>query len=231
MTTGKEVVEYARYIGTGRPYILGAVGPSAYDCSGLILAVFKHFKIATFPNVPREAGAQARWLGVNGIQVSIADACNTPGAILAIDIGPAGGGAGGNHIGFCLSPGISFEARSRAYGIGSWPLSDHKWTGGYLAPGVNYHQPVPQPDPVSHEKEEMIPYYMLKNAKFQNIFACYGGDNGRVVEAMLGPGEFAALQSVGVPFNANVDEVEIRRAHAEAGGDTGTGGPLLPIDV
>lgn len=229
MITGQEVVNYAQFIGAGRPYILGAAGPAAYDCSGLILAVFQHYNIASFPALPREAGAQARWLGVNGVQIPVAEATSTPGAVLAIDIGYSGAGAGGNHIGFCLSPGISFEARSRAYGIGSWPLSVHKWTGGYLIPGVSYPQPVPQPDPVTHEKEEMLPYYMLKSAKYQNIFACFGGPEGRVVEALLGPGEYAAFVSVGVPFNANVNDDEIRRAHAESGGDTGTGGPLLPI--
>lgn len=138
MITGQEVVDYAKFIGTGRPYVLGATGPAAYDCSGLVLAVLQHFYLAQFPNFPREAGAQARWLGVNGKQVPVAVASVTPGAILAIDVGPSGSGAGGNHIGFCLSPGISFEARSTGYGIGSWPLSQHKWTGGYLIPKVNY---------------------------------------------------------------------------------------------
>lgn len=229
MITGKEVVEYAQFIGTGRPYILGAAGPSAYDCSGLVLAVLQHFNLATFPNFPREAGAQARWLAVNGTKLPVVQASAVPGAILAIDKGYSGAGAGGNHIGFCLTPGISFEARSRAYGIGSWPLSQHAWTGGYLIPGVSYDPPTPQPDPVTHEKENMLPYYMLKSAKYSNIFACFGGPEGRVVEALLGPGEYAAFLAVGVPYNANVEDVEILRAHRESGGDAGVGGPLLPI--
>jgi hypothetical protein len=162
---GQEVVDYAREIGAGKPYVLGTAGPDSYDCSGLILAVFEHFAIATYPSFPREAGAQARWLATHGQQISISAASATPGAVLAIDKGPSGGGAGGNHIGFCLSPGVSFEARSTHYGIGSWPLSDHKWTGAYLVPNVDYTPPHPQ--------EEEVPYLIVGLTGYADLFACF----------------------------------------------------------
>jgi NlpC/P60 family protein len=218
MITGRALVEYAQQIGQGRPYVLGAAGPNAYDCSGLVLAVFRHFGIADFPQFPREAGAQARWLAVNGTQVDISQACITPGAILAIDLGPVGGGAGGNHIGFCLTPGISFEARSRAYGIGSWPLSAHHWTGGYLAPGVDYTEPVPEPDP----EEDTLPEFMIISTKYKNIFGVW---RSGVIRGMFGDEEYLRYAAANVQLvTVRADEIETALALAGPGS-----GPLVVV--
>lgn len=145
MTTAAEVVAYAVKIGPGHPYVLGAIGPDAYDCSGFVYAVLKHFLIGG-ATLPREAGAQSRWLATHGTPITIRTAFNTPGAILSIDKGPSGVGAGGNHIAFVRSPGFTIEARSRAYGIGTWPTSTHRWTRAALIPGVNYSTPVEDDD-------------------------------------------------------------------------------------
>lgn len=42
--TGSDVVEYARQF-IGCPYVSGATGPDAFDCSGFVSFVFKHFGI------------------------------------------------------------------------------------------------------------------------------------------------------------------------------------------
>lgn len=217
MTTGKALVAHARLISEGRPYVLGAAGPNAYDCSGLVLTTLGHFGVATYPNFPREAGAQARWLAVNGIQIPIADAATVPGAIFAIDLGWQGGGAGGNHIGFCLTPGLSWEARSRAYGIGSWPLSAHHWTGAYLAPSVDYN---PQPDP--QPEDPTLPSYMIICTAYKNIFGIWPTG---VIRGLFGDEEYLRYVQANVPLKTvRQDEIETALRLAGIGS-----GPLVPV--
>lgn len=52
-STGQQIADYAKQF-LGRPYILGANGPNAFDCSGFTRYVYKHFGI----NLPRTAYEQ-----------------------------------------------------------------------------------------------------------------------------------------------------------------------------
>lgn len=44
-----EVIGYARQQ-IGKPYVYGAVGPNSFDCSGLVVAAFKHGAGKTLPH-------------------------------------------------------------------------------------------------------------------------------------------------------------------------------------
>lgn len=55
MVTGADVVQYARQQ-LGDPYVFGAEGPDAFDCSGLVQYVYKHFGL----NTPRTTYDMAR---------------------------------------------------------------------------------------------------------------------------------------------------------------------------
>lgn len=52
-STGQQIADYAKQF-LGRPYILGANGPNAFDCSGFTRYVYRHFGI----NLPRTAYEQ-----------------------------------------------------------------------------------------------------------------------------------------------------------------------------
>lgn len=48
MTSGADIVAYADQQ-RGKPYVFGSRGPSAFDCSGLVQYVYKHFGLSTPP--------------------------------------------------------------------------------------------------------------------------------------------------------------------------------------
>lgn len=65
-TTGEAIVAYAREQ-LGDPYVWGATGPNAFDCSGLVYAAYKAAGI----NLPRE---RAKDLGREGTAVAAGNA-------------------------------------------------------------------------------------------------------------------------------------------------------------
>jgi cell wall-associated NlpC family hydrolase len=53
-TRGRRVISLARSQ-AGKPYVYGAAGPNAYDCSGLTMWVYRHVHV----NLPHNSAAQA----------------------------------------------------------------------------------------------------------------------------------------------------------------------------
>lgn len=71
---GQQVLQYAMQY-NGYPYVWGAVGPSSFDCSGLVMYSYAHFGI----NLPHFSGSQAQ----QGVEVPASQI--QPGDIIAND--------------------------------------------------------------------------------------------------------------------------------------------------
>lgn len=106
----------------GKPYVMGANGPDAYDCSSLVKAAYAQIGITT----PRTAQDQRDWLAAgNGYQVPLGD--EQPGDLVFINsyLGEATIG----HVAIIRDPGTrqTVEAASRDLGVihGSYTI----WTG------------------------------------------------------------------------------------------------------
>ncbi|MFR3687243.1 MAG: CHAP domain-containing protein, partial [Enterococcus sp.] len=86
----------------GKPYVWGAEGPDSFDCSGLVMWALKQLGI-TFPHYTGD-----QW---NSVQ-RITEAELKPGDL--IFYGPNAN----RHVSVYISPGVCFEAKSPAEGIG-----------------------------------------------------------------------------------------------------------------
>lgn len=73
-TIGQKVLQYAMQY-NGYPYVWGAVGPSSFDCSGLVMYSYAHLGI----NLPHFSGSQAQ----QGVEVPSSQI--QPGDIIAND--------------------------------------------------------------------------------------------------------------------------------------------------
>jgi cell wall-associated NlpC family hydrolase len=73
-TVGQKVLQYAMQY-NGYPYVWGAVGPSSFDCSGLVMYSYAHLGI----NIPHFSGSQAQ----QGVEVPANQI--QPGDIIAND--------------------------------------------------------------------------------------------------------------------------------------------------
>ena len=104
----------------GCPYVWGATGPDAFDCSGLVQWSLARLGIS-FPRV-----SEAQY---NACQpISLEQAWVTPGAILWFE----------GHIGIsCGDNSTSFEARDESVPVGYFN-TDPGWTNGGLVPGIDY---------------------------------------------------------------------------------------------
>jgi cell wall-associated NlpC family hydrolase len=128
----------------GLPYVLGAKGPGAYDCSG-----WTHQGCADNGlELPHGTVNQFPWLAAHGIEISLATALVTPGAFLFVWKGPGGGGGGGNHTAFSRGDGTTSEARGRRYGCGSWTARNRGFNHAFLHPDVLYLNLLPPPAPL-----------------------------------------------------------------------------------
>lgn len=130
---GGKAVQFA-LAQVGKPYVWGATGPGAYDCSGLTSAAWRAAGVS-IPRVSHSQIAAARGL-------SHADALRTAGALL---YRPSAASPSGGHIFLSTGDGGSVNAKGRAYGVvrerpassftrGGLPVFD---SGGVLAPGAN----------------------------------------------------------------------------------------------
>lgn len=106
---------------TGKPYVYGASGPDAFDCSGFVQAATRY----AGRTLPKPSAAQWSTIVNAGKTISIETALRTRGALL-FRIGVSEF----NHVAFSLGNGSTLEARGTGYGIGVFGgASSGGWTG------------------------------------------------------------------------------------------------------
>lgn len=116
----------------GCPYVWGAEGPDAFDCSGLICWSLAQHGIS----IPHYSGAQIQTCIDAGLGISVDDALGTRGALLHYD----------GHVAISRGDGTTIEARSPSQGTGIFSAAGMGWTAGGLFPGVTYgDSPAPPP--------------------------------------------------------------------------------------
>ena len=136
----KQVVEWALRL-KGKPYVFGTEQDgretpaiTSEDCSELIQNACDMNKVR--PQMPDGAINQFYHCKNHNTLISVEKAEKTFGA-LVFRITPPN-----NHVVFSLGNGMTFEAKGRAWGVGSWPLNieGRGWTNAALIPGVDYKQ-------------------------------------------------------------------------------------------
>ena len=132
----KQIIDWALRL-KGLPYVFGTEQdgqdkPTAEDCSELVQNACDENKVR--PQMPDGAINQFYHCRGHGLLISIEKAQETFGA-LVFRITPPN-----NHVVFSLGNGMTFEAKGRAWGVGSWPLNieGRGWTNAALIPGVDY---------------------------------------------------------------------------------------------
>jgi cell wall-associated NlpC family hydrolase len=101
----------------GRPYVFGATGPRAFDCSGLTAWAMRRAGIA----LPRTSFAQA------GSGVRVSRSRIRPGDLVFFSTA----GAGASHVGIATSRRTVVSATS--HGVMRHSISDAYWGGHYVA--------------------------------------------------------------------------------------------------
>lgn len=142
---GRQLVDLAatqrgkryRFATEVRPGASSYYGTVSWDCSELVERTCAMLGVA--PPVPD--GAVNQWRHCR--RVSVAEASRTAGALLFAGDGRGGGRDAIHHVAFSRGDGYTEEARSKAHGVGSWPVGSRFSFGG-LIPGVEYG-PAPAP--------------------------------------------------------------------------------------
>ncbi|SEG43491.1 NlpC/P60 family protein [Thermomonospora echinospora] len=103
----KKILAYA-YAQIGKPYLWGGVGPSAFDCSGLIYAAYKSAGVA----IPRTTFTQ--W----PFGVRVPGGAEKPGDLIFFNSGPGSGPNRPGHVAMVVDPEkkLMIEARCRLCG-------------------------------------------------------------------------------------------------------------------
>lgn len=112
-----DVVKYAETF-LGRPYIFGAAGPSAFDCSGLVQYVYHHFGV----DLPHYSQSQAKY------GTSVAKTAIQPGDLVFSDWGDGPD----SHVGIAVSPNKIIDAPHTGANVRYDDL-----TSGYLSHVTN----------------------------------------------------------------------------------------------
>jgi cell wall-associated NlpC family hydrolase len=120
-------------------------GPHRYDCSGIIVASWRHGQL-WYPSWATWSGAQQRWCREQGTLIPLSQGRATYGA-LCIRGGEGGTGNAG-HIAYSLGDGRTMEAMGTAYGcrIGKF---DGRFHACGLVPGVVYRGGTPAAPPIN----------------------------------------------------------------------------------
>jgi hypothetical protein len=128
---GRQAAEFARKQ-VGKPYVWGASGPNAFDCSGLTMASWASAGVG-IPRVSHAQIAAAR-------AMSMGEATGTPGALFYTQ---SSGSPSGGHIAISHGDGSLTNARGRATGVTiTGPFGGRQGIpsfdrGGTLHPGLN----------------------------------------------------------------------------------------------
>jgi cell wall-associated NlpC family hydrolase len=105
-----------------KPYVFGAAGPSAYDCSGLTMAAWAQVGV----HLPHSTTAQAH----SGVPTSAG--ALVPGDLVLV-AGDDGTPAAPGHVGLYLGGGVVLNAADEQDGIRVQTLSNFISVGGGLA--------------------------------------------------------------------------------------------------
>ena len=92
-------------LGEGKPYVWGATGPSAYDCSGLVMAAANHLGVS----LPHYSGSQ--------YSATTPVSHPQPGDLVFF------GSGGSNHVGAYMGKDTYYSAQSPSAGIGVGKIS------------------------------------------------------------------------------------------------------------
>lgn len=132
----KNIISWAQQL-EGDDYVFGKENDGkttdeieAEDCSELVQNACDQNGVV--PKMPDGAIYQYRHCKVRGTLITVTEGIKTYGALL-FRIGDSG-----NHVAFSFGNGKTFEARGRAYGVGSWNAEGRPWTHAALIPGVDY---------------------------------------------------------------------------------------------
>ncbi|TSB31068.1 C40 family peptidase [Streptomyces sp. NBC_01525] len=98
----------------GKAYVMGATGPSAYDCSGLTQAAFRQIGIE-LPRVSQSQSTAGTQVGLSNLQVG--------------DILYWGGAGSAYHVGVYVGNGNFIGAQNSSTGVVERPLSYDQPTG------------------------------------------------------------------------------------------------------
>jgi cell wall-associated NlpC family hydrolase/uncharacterized coiled-coil protein SlyX len=112
-----DIVAYAESF-IGYPYVWGATGPNAFDCSGLVQYVFARFGI----QLPRTSFAQY------GVGVSVSKSDLRPGDLVFFSTD----GAGASHVGIYVGGGCMVSAQSPRSGVKEANIFSGYWATYYL---------------------------------------------------------------------------------------------------
>lgn len=133
----KQIIDWAQQL-DGIDYRFGAENDGkdadeirAEDCSELVQNACDENRVV--PAMPDGAINQYHHCKAHGTLIPVSQGIKTYGALL-FRITPETG----NHVVFSLGNGKTFEARGRAYGVGSWNAEGRPWTHAALIPGVDY---------------------------------------------------------------------------------------------
>jgi putative chitinase len=154
MSTPKELLDLL-LTQDGDPYVFGfEVSPSdsnpkAFDCSELV--EWGCARLGVTPTMPDGATYQVRHCQKYGLIIPVKQAIQTPGALLfAFSDDPFTGDRPDHaHVAVSQGNGKTFEARGRAYGVGTFNAAGRGWTHAGKVPGLNYGESETSRPPVT----------------------------------------------------------------------------------
>ncbi|GAA4117393.1 hypothetical protein GCM10022215_17970 [Nocardioides fonticola] len=120
----REKMVQAALAQAGKPYVYGASGPDAFDCSGLVQWATR----AAGKTLAKPSASQAAACAKAGKSIPVATALRTRGALL-FRIGEGDS----NHVAISLGNGSTIEAMGTAYGVGVFGnAASRSWTSAAL---------------------------------------------------------------------------------------------------
>lgn len=165
MKTAKELLDFL-VAQEGDEYDFGVEvspsesNPKAFDCSELV--EWGCARLGVKPAMPDGATYQVRHCRKHGLLIPVEQAIRTTGALLFSFSGDpfSGDRPDHSHVAVSQGNGKTFEARGRAFGVGTFSALKRGWTQAGLIPGLEYGESVtapspPPPDTVTEEFEEI----------------------------------------------------------------------------
>lgn len=133
----------------------GTADPTAFDCSELV--EWACARLGVTPRMPDGSWYQARHVRSHGLEIPVAEAIDTAGALLfRFSSSPfTGGRPASAHVAVSTGDGRTIEARSTRHGVGRFSAHGRGWTHAGLIPGVDY-QEVPVSKPLEDYEKKAI---------------------------------------------------------------------------